>query len=730
MRSAATAVVCFALSFALSCLAFSALAGDRRPTPQELDRIETARRMIDEKGYTWEAGVTSVSRLAPEEFEKLLGLKLPPDLEARKREAAHRGRMIRAVRGMYFPASFDWRSQGGVTPIKSQGGCGSCWAFCAVAALESQILISSGLEEDLSEQAVLACNGEGDDCDGGWMETAYDLWMDSGAVREECMPYHEVDTDACIQESCEAVATLDGYYYVGDTVSDIKQAVLGGPVAVAMAVCGGFASYTSGCYEDDCTDINHAVTIVGWDDNMCGGAGAWIVKNSWGPEWGEDGYLYIKYGSCEIGYAAQALSYTPSQTVHFFHQSHIIDDAAGDGDGFVETGESIGFPIDILNIGAETATNVGGYLESLTPGVSVLDSVASYPDIPKGEVRRSDSPHFSFTVTPLGPTCGRLRFHLTVSSDQGTSEVNIALQAGEITTVFDDDFETDRGWTVGVQGDDAVTGIWERADPDPTWWGSEEVQPGDDHTASPGTECYVTEAAAGASQGTYDVDGGKTTLLSPAIDLSGKGSALLTYYRWYSSNTGSNPNDDAFEVDVSGDDGATWHGLETLEYGDRTWRRMEFYLEDYIALSNRVRLRFIAQDNGVGGSIVEAAVDDVSILACAEGVPDGPPPSGVKPHDAAPVPEEITLDVVNSGAITSGSRIVFGLPSASYVALGIYDVRGRQVTGLVDEWRREGYHVVDWNRGGRWGSRVSPGVYFVRLDCREGGATAKAVIAK
>ena len=725
MRSAATLVVCLALSG----LTFSTLAGAREPSLEELDRIEATRRMIEDRGYTWEAGVTSVSHLAPEEFSKLLGLRLPPDLQTRKREAVYRGRMIKAVRGMYFPPSFDWRDRGGVTSIKNQGGCGSCWAFCAAAALESQILISSGLEEDLSEQAVIACNSDGDDCGGGWMEAAYDLWMDSGAVREECMPYHAVDTEACIQESCEIAAILDDYYYVGDTINDIKQAILGGPVAVAMAVCGGFGSYTSGCYEDDCFDVNHAVTIVGWDDAMCGGAGAWIVKNSWGPEWGEDGYIYMKYGTCEIGYAAQALNYTPAQTVHFFHQSHTIDDAAGDGDGFVETAELIVFPVNVLNIGAETATNVGGHLKSLTPGVSVLDSVASYPDIPKGEVRQSDSPHFSFTVTPLGPACGRLRFRLTISSDQGTSEINIALQAGEVITVFGDDFETDQGWTVGDSGDDAVTGIWERADPDPTWWGSEEVQPGDDHTASAGTQCYVTEAPAGASQGTYDVDGGKTTLLSPPIDLSGKGSALLTYYRWYTSNTGSNPNDDAFEVDVSDDDGATWHDLETLEYSDRTWRRMEFYLEDYITLSDQVRLRFIAQDNGVGGSIVEAAVDDISILACAGGMPDNPPPSGVRPHDPAPVPEEIVLDVVGSGAITSGARIVFGLPSASHVTLGVYDVSGRHVAQLVGEWRSEGYHVVDWNRVGRSGSRVSPGVYFVKLDCRQGGKTAEIVIA-
>lgn len=602
--------------------ALSGLALDRQPTQAELDRIEEIQRTNREKGYTWEAGVTSVSHLSQEEFGRLLGLRLPPDFEERKRRARQDGRFIEVLAGMYFPPSFDWRTQGGVTCVKNQGGCGSCWAFCATAAMESQVLIHSGIEEDLSEQAVLSCNPEGDGCGGGWMETAYDLWMDYGAVREECMPYHEVDTDPCIQESCEVAAALDGYVYVGDSVDDIKQALLNGPVAVAMAVCGGFGSYTSGCYEDACEEINHGVTIVGWDDAMCGGEGAWIVKNSWGPDWGDDGYIYMKYGTCLIGYAAEALDYTPGQTVHFFHDSHTIDDTSGDGDGFIETGEVITFAITILNIGAETATNVSGHLETLTPGVNVIDSVASYPEIPKGETRESDSPHFSFTVTPSGPSCGQVALHLVVVSDQGTSHINMTLQAGEVLIVFDDDFETDLGWTVGDAGDDATTGIWERGDPDATWWGEQEVQPGDDHTESPGTRCYVTQAAGGASRGTYDVDGGKTTLLSPTIDLSDKDSALLTYYRWYTTNTGSNPNDDEFEVDVSNDAGSTWYDLETKNCDDRAWRRMEFYLEDYVTLTSQMKVRFIAQDNGVGGSIVEAALDDFTIMACQQGAAD------------------------------------------------------------------------------------------------------------
>ncbi len=600
----------------------SALALDRQPDEAELQAIERIRSDIAAKGYSWQVGPTSVSNLSEEEFERLLGLRIPPDFEERYERAKRDNRLVRAPVGMYLPPSFDWRAQGGVTAVKNQGGCGSCWAFCAAAAFESRIMIYSGLDLDLSEQAMLSCNTEGDGCNGGWMETAYDIWIDHGAVLEECMPYHEVDTDLCIQDSCDVVDGLDGYYYVADTVDDIKTAVLNGPVAVAMAVCGGFNAYTGGCYEDVCTDINHGVTIVGWDDTMCGGEGAWIVKNSWGPDWGDNGYIYMKYGTCYIGYGATSLNYSPDQTVHFFHDSHVIDDASADGDGNIETGEVISLPITVLNIGAETATNVNGRLECMTPGVDVIDSVAAYPDIPKGETRQSDSPHFAFALTPSGPACGAVRLHLTVSSDQGTSGINIVLQAGEIMSVFDDDFETDLGWTVGDTGDGATTGIWERGDPDATWWGSEPCQPGDDHTASPGTDCFVTGLSGGSSQGTNDVDGGKTTLLSPTIDLSDKSSAVLTYYRWFSSETGSNPNDDDLVVDVSNDGGSSWTNLETVSCSAREWIGKEFYLEDHVALTGQVKIRFVADDSGIGGSIVEAGVDDFRILACGAAVAD------------------------------------------------------------------------------------------------------------
>jgi hypothetical protein len=176
--------------------------------------------------------------------------------------------------------------------------------------------------------------------------------------------------------------------------------------------------------------------------------------------------------------------------------------------------------------------------------------------------------------------------------------------------VMTDDLETDTGWTVGAPDDDATTGVWTRMDPTAT-----DAQPGDDHTPTPGTLCWVTDGRGG-SLGDYDVDGGKTTLYSPIWDLTGQEDATLSYYRWYSNNTGADPGADIFVVDYSTDGGNSWSNLETVgPSGPGTtggWTKAEFVIGDVMTPSSQVQLRFIASDES-DGSLVEAAIDDLQI---------------------------------------------------------------------------------------------------------------------
>ena len=215
-----------------------------------------------------------------------------------------------------LPSAYNWCDQGGCTPVKDQLNCGSCWAFSTVGALESNIKIHDGAVKDLSEQYLLSCNTDGWSCRGGWWAHDYH-WnksseLEAGAVYETAFPYVARD-DPC-KSSLTHYEKIDSWTYVGPeegvpSVAAIKQAILDhGPVSVAVCVGSAFQSYSSGVFETNeyCGgDVNHAVVLVGWDDNQ-GTNGIWHLKNSWGPGWGENGYMRIGYGISNVGYSALA----------------------------------------------------------------------------------------------------------------------------------------------------------------------------------------------------------------------------------------------------------------------------------------------------------------------------------------------------------------------------------------------------------------------------------------
>ncbi|MBM4109638.1 MAG: choice-of-anchor B family protein [Phycisphaerae bacterium] len=206
----------------------------------------------------------------------------------------------------------------------------------------------------------------------------------------------------------------------------------------------------------------------------------------------------------------------------------------------------------------------------------------------------------------------RVKARNTAGTEFSSPATNAAA-AGTRTTRASFDMESAAGWVGGQPGDTAVRGQWERGDPEGT-----AAQPEDDHTPSPGVNCWVTGRAAGTSVGAFDVDDGYTTLLSAQINLAGShADTRIGYWRWYSNNQGSAPNQDTFRVDISNNDGATWTNAETVgPAGAGTsggWLYHEFRVADVVPLSAQVRLRFIAEDLAPG-SIVEAAVDDLAVL--------------------------------------------------------------------------------------------------------------------
>ncbi|MCJ7620847.1 MAG: DNRLRE domain-containing protein [Anaerolineae bacterium] len=232
--------------------------------------------------------------------------------------------------GLMLPTSFNWCDLGGCTPIKDQGACGSCWAFGTVGPLESKIRLLDGFQQDLSEQYLVSCNTDDWGCCGGWWAHDYHLSKippsesEAGAVMEGSFRYGSASIPCGIPDiGCSGPYPhpykIASWAYVGPEdgvppVADIQQAIYDhGPVSVAVCVGDSFAGYTGGVFKTDefCDDaVNHAVVLVGWNDTD----GAWILRNSWGATWGESGYMRIEYGTSNVGYSANYISYSPSLT--------------------------------------------------------------------------------------------------------------------------------------------------------------------------------------------------------------------------------------------------------------------------------------------------------------------------------------------------------------------------------------------------------------------------------
>jgi C1A family cysteine protease len=208
--------------------------------------------------------------------------------------------------------AFDWRNQGKVTGVRDQDGCGSCWAFGAMGAYEGSYLIRNNLAIDTSEQHVLNCSGAGS-CSGGWHAGVFDWMISNGNGTEAADPYTANDKPCKAGVLTPYRAVAWGYVIPSGgipTVAQTKAALCKyGPLTVAVYATPLFQAYAGGVFNEMDTShgINHDITLIGWDDSK----GAWLIKNSWGPNWGETGgygtergYMWIAYNSNNIGYGA------------------------------------------------------------------------------------------------------------------------------------------------------------------------------------------------------------------------------------------------------------------------------------------------------------------------------------------------------------------------------------------------------------------------------------------
>ncbi|KAL6650396.1 hypothetical protein ACP70R_009321 [Stipagrostis hirtigluma subsp. patula] len=197
------------------------------------------------------------------------------------------------------PASVDWRTKGAVTPIKDQGDCGCCWAFSTVASMEGIVKLSTGKLVSLSEQELVDCDVDGMDqgCDGGEMDNAFQFIIDNGGLTTESnYPYKASDGTCNTNKESNDAATIKGYEDVpANDEASLLKAVANQPVSVA--VDGGdshFRFYKGGVLSGDCgTELDHGIAAVGYGV-ASDGTKYWLMKNSWGTSWGEDGYIRME----------------------------------------------------------------------------------------------------------------------------------------------------------------------------------------------------------------------------------------------------------------------------------------------------------------------------------------------------------------------------------------------------------------------------------------------------
>ncbi|XP_057428601.1 zingipain-2-like [Lotus japonicus] len=194
------------------------------------------------------------------------------------------------------PTSLDWREQGAVTDVKNQGNCGSCWAFSAVAAVEGIVKIKNGNLISLSEQQLVDCasNEQNQGCGGGFMDNAFSYITENGIASENDYQYRGGAGTCQNNEMITPAARISGYEDVPAGEDQLLLAVSQQPVSVAIAVGQSFHLYKEGIYSGPCgSSLNHGVTLVGYGTSEEDGTKYWLIKNSWGESWGENGYMRL-----------------------------------------------------------------------------------------------------------------------------------------------------------------------------------------------------------------------------------------------------------------------------------------------------------------------------------------------------------------------------------------------------------------------------------------------------
>ena len=274
-----------------------------------LARYEVFKRNVistfKEENSSYKQGITKFSDLTQQEFKKIY-LNLDYNALAFANFVPYIFNSKNSA-----PNSWDWREQGYVPPVKDQGSCGSCWAFVTIEILESMYYKVKNVYVPFSVQLLIDCDTYDSGCNGGLMENAFTWLKQNGIMKEQDYPYTG-KKGTCRKDPSKYIdMKVTGYKKLGPSSStwspvddELKEFLYETGILSAALNADPLQTYTGGILDVNsslcpASGINHAVVIVGY--GQAGGKDYWIVKNSWGKNWGESGYFRIKRGSGTCG---------------------------------------------------------------------------------------------------------------------------------------------------------------------------------------------------------------------------------------------------------------------------------------------------------------------------------------------------------------------------------------------------------------------------------------------
>jgi len=250
---------------------------------QNMDKITEHNK----GGHSWTMGITQFSDMTPEEFKAYVACGKFQHKKADSKFDAPKD-------WNKTTSSIDWVTKGAVTPVKNQGSCGSCWAFSTTGAMEGRYFVAKGELNSLSEQELVDCSKQNSGCEGGLMDYAFQFAEGNGGLcTESAYPYVAYQSWRCKDSTCAKDDPITGYQDVTESTAALEAACNDGPVSIAIeADQSSFQQYTGGVLTAACgTSLDHGVLLVGYGTD--GANDYWKVKNSWGGDWGESGYIRL-----------------------------------------------------------------------------------------------------------------------------------------------------------------------------------------------------------------------------------------------------------------------------------------------------------------------------------------------------------------------------------------------------------------------------------------------------